>query len=51
MYGFAKNEMANIDPLELQEYQKLARMFVYFSEADIVAALEGGELQEVNDNG
>ena len=51
LYGFAKNEMANIGPVELQEYQKLARLFVRFSEADIVTALQGGELQEIIDHG
>ena len=51
LYGFAKNEMANIGPVELQEYQKLAQMFVRFNEADIEIALQGGELQEITDNG
>lgn len=51
LYGFAKNEMANIGPVELQEYQKLARLFVRFSEADIVTALQGGELQEIIEHG
>jgi hypothetical protein len=51
LYGFAKNEMANIGPVELQEYQKLAQLFVQFREVDIVTALQGGELQEIIDYG
>jgi hypothetical protein len=33
--------------VELREYQKLAQIYVRFSEVDIAKAIRGGELQEI----
>jgi len=40
LYGFAKNEKDNLSPVELQEYQKAAQLYLRLSEADIGKALE-----------
>jgi hypothetical protein len=40
LYGFAKNEQDTLSPVELQEYQKAARVYVRLSEADMGKALE-----------
>jgi hypothetical protein len=47
VYGFAKSAQADLSPVELREYQKLARIYISFSEADIAKALDGDELQEI----
>jgi hypothetical protein len=48
VYGFAKSDQANLSPVELREYQKLARIYMRFTEADLAKALEGNELQEID---
>jgi hypothetical protein len=40
LYGFAKNEKDNLNPVELQEYQKAAQVYLRLSESDIGKALE-----------
>jgi hypothetical protein len=40
LYGFAKNEKDTLIPVELQEYQKAARVYVRLSDADMGKALE-----------
>jgi hypothetical protein len=47
LYGFAKNERANIDDRELEDLKTLARLYLRFSDAQIAMALEHGELREV----
>jgi hypothetical protein len=49
LYGFAKSDKENLDPVELREYQKLAQIYWRFGEADIAKAIRGGELQEIED--
>lgn len=51
LYGFAKNEMANIGARELQHFQKLARLFIGFSTTQIETAIKGEELQEIPEYG
>lgn len=50
LYGYAKSDQADLTPVELRDYQKLAQLYLRFSEADLAAALQGGELQEVNED-
>ena len=50
VYGFAKSDQANLSLVELREYQKLARIYMRFTEADLAKALEGNELQEIDIN-
>lgn len=40
LYGFAKSDKENLDPLELREYQKAAQVYLRLNEADIGKALE-----------
>ena len=40
VYGFAKSDKDNLSPVELQEYQKAARVYLHLSEADIGKALQ-----------
>jgi hypothetical protein len=51
VYGFPKNAKANLNAVELDAYQKLAQVFLSFSDADMAKALSAGELEEVNYNG
>jgi hypothetical protein len=48
MYGFSKNEQANIDNNELKVMRLLAKQLLSFSSADLVKAVNAGELREVN---
>ena len=47
LYGFAKNMKADLSPKELQVYQDLAGLYVRFGEAELGKAVQGGELQEI----
>ncbi len=47
VYGFAKNERANIGPDELQAFKKLARLYAAWPAAKVNAAVATGELIEV----
>jgi len=40
VYGFAKSDKENLGPVELQEYQKAARVYLRLSAADIGKALQ-----------
>ena len=51
LYGFGKNERANIDKDELKVFQELARELLGFDDRQLAAALTAGEIVEVcNDN-
>ena len=39
VYGFAKSDKDNLSPVELQEYQKAAWVYLRLSEADVTKAL------------
>lgn len=49
MYGFEKNERANIDKDELKFFQEVAKELLGFSEPQLAAALTAGEIMEVCD--
>lgn len=51
MYGFPKNERANIESDELKALRLLARELLGYSEQNLKRAVEAGELIEVRDNG
>ena len=51
VYGFPKSAKANLNAVELDAYQKLAQVYLSFSDAGMAKALSAGELEEVNDNG
>jgi hypothetical protein len=51
MYGFPKNERANIDSDELKALRLLARELLSYSEQGLAKAMAAGELIEVSDNG
>jgi hypothetical protein len=51
LYGFAKNERANIEKDELKMLQEVARELLEFDDRQLVTALAAGEIVEVcNDN-
>lgn len=51
LYGFGKNERANIDKDELKIFQELAKEFLEFDDRQLATALAVGEIMEVcNDN-
>ena len=47
LYGFAKNERENIDERELDDFKKLASLYLGYSDVQIAAALKATELTEV----
>lgn len=47
LYGFGKNERANIDKRELKFFQEVATDLLGFDEQRIAAALAAGEILEV----
>ena len=49
MYGFEKNERANIDKDELKFFQEVAKELLGFTESQLTAALIAGEIMEVCD--
>jgi hypothetical protein len=51
MYGFPKNERANIENEELKALRLLAKELLGYSPQQLTKAVESGELIEVNDNG
>ena len=51
MYGFPKNERANIENEELKALRFLAKELLGYSPQQLTKAVESGELIEVNDNG
>jgi hypothetical protein len=51
MYGFAKNQRANISDKELQALKRLAAEIVAYSDQALKQALQAGELSEVANDG
>lgn len=51
VYGFSKSAKAGLSAVELAAYQKLAQLYLSFTDADMTKALNAGELEEVNHNG
>ncbi len=51
IYGFAKNERANISQRELKALKLLAAELLGYDEFALGQAIEAGELIEVTDNG
>ncbi len=47
LYGFSKNERANIDQDELKIFQELAKELLGFDVRQLATALEAGEIVEV----
>jgi len=50
LYGFAKSAKNDLSPAELREFQNLAQLYVRFGETDLKRALQGGELQEIENH-
>lgn len=50
VYGFPKNAKADLSPLERDVYQKLAHLYMGFSDADMARALKEGEVEEVDND-
>lgn len=50
MYGFAKNQRANISAKELVALKRLASELLSYSKSQLKKAIENGELIEVKDN-
>jgi hypothetical protein len=51
LYGFAKNERGNIDPVELADLKFLAERLLNFTASEMETALRQGELNEVASDG
>lgn len=51
IYGYPKNERANIRDDELRALRLLAGQLLGYSAQELVKAVESGELSEVTDNG
>ena len=49
VYGFAKNERANIRDDELMEFRRLATSLMSYGDRELAQALHGGALTEVID--
>ncbi len=49
IFGFEKNERANIDKDELKVLQEVARVLLEFDDRQLATALAAGEIMEVND--
>lgn len=50
LYGFEKNERANVDKDELKVLQEVADVLLEFGDHQLAAALAAGEIVEVNDD-
>lgn len=48
-HGFAKNDKANVTPVELKALKRLAEIFLAFSTDEIGVAMDAGQLIEVTD--
>ena len=51
LYGYPKNERANINDRELEALRLLAAQLLSYSDQDIEKAISAGELTEVSNNG
>lgn len=49
LFGFSKNERANISRDELKFFQEVARDFLEFSDQQLQVAISAGEMTEVGD--
>ncbi|MDZ7622226.1 MAG: type II toxin-antitoxin system RelE/ParE family toxin, partial [Candidatus Competibacteraceae bacterium] len=49
LYGFGKNERANIDKDELKVFQEVAKEFLELDDRQLAIALSAGEIMEVCD--
>jgi hypothetical protein len=47
LYGFAKSDRENIDDWELENFKKLAKLYLGYSDTQIATALAAVELREV----
>ena len=47
LYGFGKNDRANIDKDELKMLQEVAKNFLAFDDAQLTIALTAGEIVEI----
>ena len=50
LYGFGKNERANINRDELKLFQEVARDVLEFSDQQLQVAISKGEMTEVGDD-
>jgi hypothetical protein len=50
LFGFAKNERSNIDDEELQEFKRLALVFLELNARQIAPLIDDNELMEVRDD-
>jgi hypothetical protein len=50
LFGFAKNERSNIDDEELQEFKRLALVFLELNARQIATLIDDNELMEVRDD-
>jgi hypothetical protein len=50
LFGFEKNERANIRPAELIALQTLAKTLLDFDDRDMARAVAAGELKEIDDD-
>ena len=48
LYGFPKSAKANLSPLEMDVYRKLAQIFLDFSDTDMEKASKEGEVEEIS---
>ncbi len=51
VHGFAKKDLGNISPRELQALKKLAKIILSFSDAELRTAVASGTLVEVKCDG
>lgn len=51
IYGYPKNERANISERELEALRLLANELLSYGESQLTTAVKAGELFEVNDDG
>lgn len=49
LFGFAKNERANIDADELEALQELAKQYLALDEQQLDHAVDSGTFSEIND--
>ncbi len=50
LYGFEKNERANVDKDELKMLQEVAKVLLEFNDRQLAAASAAGEIVEVKDD-
>ena len=49
LFGFAKNERANLDPDELAELRHIGQRYLEIGDRELTAAMSANELMEVLD--